>query len=210
MKKLIIFGNREVAEAAWFYFCRDSDRAVAAFTIDGNYCDAPEFCGLPLVPFEEITRSYPPETFDMFIALGYQNANRLRQEKFLQAEEKGYDFASYVSSRAVVWPERIGRNCFIHDHNVVQPFAHIGDNVVLWTANVIGHHARIENHSFVAGHAAIAGKAVIGEGSFIGANSTIRDGITIGRRCVIGAGTVILKSTKDEEVFASARPIRFP
>ena len=41
------------------------------------------------------------------------------------------------------------------------------------------------------------GKIEVGERTFIGANSTIMPGVTIGKRCVIGAGSVVTKDVPD-------------
>ena len=211
-KPIVIFGNGPVAKAAQFYFDHDTDRKIAAFTVDGAYIDGHTFSDLPLVAFEDISKQFPPEKYDIFIALGYSNVNAPRKQKFIESKQKGYTLASYISPRATVWPtkEAIGENCFIHDHNVIQPFSVIGDNVVMWTSNVIGHNCVIGDHCFITGHAVIAGYTNIGECSFIGLNATLRDNITIGARIVIGAGAIILKNTQDEEVYACPQTPLFP
>ena len=44
------------------------------------------------------------------------------------------------------------------------------------------------------------GKIHVGERTFIGCNSTILPGVTIGKRCVIGAGSVVTKDIPDGTV----------
>ena len=44
------------------------------------------------------------------------------------------------------------------------------------------------------------GRIEVGERTFIGANSTIMPGVTIGKRCVIGAGSVVTKDIPDGSV----------
>jgi acetyltransferase-like isoleucine patch superfamily enzyme len=46
------------------------------------------------------------------------------------------------------------------------------------------------------------GKIHVGERTFIGCNSTILPGVTIGKRCVIGAGSVVTKDVPDGTVVA--------
>jgi hypothetical protein len=41
----------------------------------------------------------------MHVALSYQKLNRLRQAKYEQAKAAGYTLASYVCSKASVWPD---------------------------------------------------------------------------------------------------------
>ena len=192
-KKLVLFGNSDIAELAHFYFSNDSEYEVVAFTIDADYMKEDKFCGLPVVAFENVTEKYPPETNDFFVALSYAKLNELRKEKFLAAKEKGYSLVSFVSSRANVLNNRqIGENCFILEDNTIQPFVKIGDNVTLWSGNHIGHHSIIHHHTFVASHAVISGGVEIGEQCFVGVNATIRDHVKIGDRCVVGAGALLL------------------
>ena len=46
------------------------------------------------------------------------------------------------------------------------------------------------------------GRIKVGERSFVGCNSTIMPGVTIGKRCVIGAGSVVTKDVPDGSVVA--------
>ena len=94
----------------------------------------------------------------------------------------------------------LGVICLVLEHNTLQPFVHVDDNVVLWSGNHVGHHSRIGNACFVTSHAVIAGGVVIGEESFIGINAAIRDHVTIGRRNIIGAGALIVRDTEDGSV----------
>lgn len=201
-KPLILFGTGQIAELAHYYFSHDSDYNVAAFTVDSDYLCRDVYCGLPLIPFEEIAKQYPPEAYDLFVALSYSNLNTLRKEKFFLAKQKGYILASYISSRATVLTEQsIGENCFILEDNTIQPFTVIGNNVTLWSGNHIGHHSTIHDHTFVASHSVVSGGVDIGEQCFIGVNATLRDHITIGDRCVIGAGALLLADAEPDGVY---------
>ncbi len=60
MRDLVIFGTRNFAEIAHYYFTHDSPHRVVAFSVDGAYLESPTFAGLPVVPFEEVSRHYPP------------------------------------------------------------------------------------------------------------------------------------------------------
>ncbi len=201
-KPLVIFGAGDIAQLAHYYFSRDTDATVAAFTVDRAYISSDEFCGLPVVPFEEIAERYPRENYDMFIALSYSKLNQVRKEKYLAAKALGYRLASYVSSRATVLNDgKNGENCFILEDNTVQPFVTIGNNVTLWSGNHIGHHSTVHDHCFIASHVVISGGVEIGESCFIGVNATVRDHVKIGEKCVIGAGTLILEDAAPEGVY---------
>ncbi|MEJ7745172.1 MAG: acetyltransferase [Luteimonas sp.] len=204
-KPLIIFGSGDIAQLAHFYFTHDSDRKVIAFTVDEAYRNAEEFDGLPLVAFEDVESRFPSDQFDMFVALSYAKRNSIRAEKCLSAQGKGYNLASYISSRATVFPgTRFGDNCFILEDNTIQPFVQIGSNVTLWSGNHIGHHSIVDDNTFITSHVVISGGVHVGKNCFIGVNTTVRDHVTIGDRCLIGAGSLILHSTEPASVYVAA------
>ena len=201
-KRLVIFGCGEIAQLAHFYFSTESEYEVSAFVVDSAYLREVEFCGLPVVSFDEIEKQYPPTEYELFVALSYSKLNAVRKEKYLTARAMGYRLASFVSPRATVLNGgSIGDNCFILEDNTIQPFAVIGSNVTLWSGNHIGHHSVIGDHNFIASHVVISGGVVIGEQCFIGVNATLRDHITVGSRCVIGAGALLLESAEPEGVY---------
>lgn len=204
MKKLVVFGLGEMAEVCRYYFEQQADWTVAAFTVDGGFIKEPRFLGLPVVPFDKVTKEFPPRDHAMFIAVGFSKINKVREQKYTQAREWGYTLASFVSSRATVYDNvKIGDNCFILENNTLQPFVEIGNNVIMWSGNHIGHHVRIRDHSFIASHAVMGGGAVVGSNCFIGMNATIRDHIEIGKDCVIGAGALVLEDAAAGSVYKS-------
>lgn len=201
-KKLVIFGAGDIAELAHFYFETDSDYEVVAFSIDSDYLTDASFCGLPVIPFEEITTFYPPDQYELFVAFGYSKLNALRKEKYNEAKKKGYSLATYISSYATILnKQNIGENCFILEDNTIQPFVNIGNNVTLWSGNHIGHHSTICDHCFITSHVVVSGGVVIKEQCFIGVNATLRNHITLGDKCVIGAGTLLLSSAEPEGLY---------
>jgi sugar O-acyltransferase (sialic acid O-acetyltransferase NeuD family) len=203
-KPLVVFGAGQIAQLACFYFTHDSDRKVVAFTVDEAYREADEFDGLPLVPFEDVEKQFPPDQFDMFVALSYSKRNSVRTEKCASAKAKGYELASYISSRATFFPgTSFGENCFILEDNTIQPFVQIGRNVTLWSGNHIGHHSVIDDNTFISSHVVISGGVHVGKNCFIGVNTTVRDHVTLADRCLIGAGSLILSSTEPSAVYVA-------
>lgn len=192
--KIIIFGISDAAELAHFYFNNDTNHQVEAFTVDANFMpEIREFCGLPIVPFEEVSTLYPPNEYAFFVALGYSKLNQNRKDKYIAAKNFGYKLVSYISSKATVLNDgKIGENCFILEDNTIQPFVTIGNNVTLWSGNHIGHHSCINDHCFITSHVVVSGRVQIGHSCFVGVNATLRDKIKVGEKCIIGAGARIL------------------
>lgn len=206
MARLIIFGTGVVARMANFYFRTDSEHEVVAFAVDTEYKQGDRFEGLPLVDSTVLTTQYPPGEYGMFVALGYGRMNRARAEKYEQMKAAGYDLVSYISSRCTYLSESPpGDNCFILEDNTIQPFVTIGNDVILWSGNHVGHDAVIEAHCFIASHVVISGFVRIRPYCFIGVNATLRDAIDIGESTLVGAGSIIMKNTREHSVYVPER-----
>jgi len=206
MKKLVLFGIGDLAEIARFYFENDADYEVAAFTVDKEYKKTNTFLGLPVYDFASIEQKFPPDEYEMFIAMAYTHLNEIREDKFKEAKKKGYTLASYISSHMTCWIDKkdIGENCFILEDNTIQPFVRIGNNTMLWSGNHIGHHAEIGNNVFITSHVVLSWRTKVGDNSFIGVNATINYHVEIAPKCVIGSGALITKNTEEGCVYKSS------
>ena len=201
-KKLVIFGTGTVARLAYYYFTEDSDYDVHAFCVDKEHISQETFLYLPVVDFALLDVSYPAVEFDLFIALGYQEMNEKRREKYTEAKMRGYTLATYVSS----WCRMMnggtaGENCFIMEGVVIQPGTVIGNNVIVWSGATIAHDSVIGDHCFLSSGSIVAGGVELGEGCFVGLGAVIRDRAKIGARCLVGAGSLLLEDAAPEGVY---------
>jgi sugar O-acyltransferase (sialic acid O-acetyltransferase NeuD family) len=207
MAKVVVFGTGSFAECVNFYLTHDSPHEVVAFTVHRDRIgQQSELAGLPVVAFEDLVASHPPDEHAMFVAVGYAKVNRVRAAICEEAKGKGYSLISYVSSKATTWGDtKVGENVFIFEDNTIQPFVAIGDDTVLWSGNHIGHHVTIGPHCFITSHVVVSGHVNVGAYCFIGVNATVRDAIAIGEANVIGSGALIMKTTQDNEVYIAPR-----
>jgi sugar O-acyltransferase (sialic acid O-acetyltransferase NeuD family) len=205
-KPIIIFGLGDIAQIANYYFAIDTTREVAAFTVDKAYLNTERFEGKPVIAFEDIIQIYPPHSFDMFIALSYSKMNKIREDKYNESKQKGYNLASYISSKCSYMSQfACGDNCFIFEDNTIQPFVKIGNNVTLWSGNHIGHHSIVHDHNFISSHVVISGHCEIMSNCFIGVNATLHNNVRIEKANLIGAGAIITKSTVEKDVYLPAQ-----
>jgi sugar O-acyltransferase (sialic acid O-acetyltransferase NeuD family) len=202
MAKVVIFGVLDTAELAHFYLTHDSEHDVVAFCLSRDYIKANDFRGLPVVAFEEVQDVYPPGEFKFFAPMTGSKMNKSREMIYNQAKAKGYELISYISSKATVFPEaQIGDNCFILEDNTIQPFTTIGNNVVLWSGNHIGHHGKIHDHNFFTSHVVMSGHCDIQSYCFFGVNATIRDYLTIAEGTLVAMGASILRDTEPYGIY---------
>jgi len=211
VKPVVIFGAGDFARVAHAYLTHDSPYEVVAFTVNERYIESPELLGTAVVPFEQLERTYPPSDYAMFVAVGFSRVNKARAEVYEECKRRGYELISYVSSRAYVLTDvPMGDNCFVFEANVIQPYVRLGNDVILWSGNHIGHDTTIGDHVFIASHVVISGNCSIGGSCFVGVNASFRDGVSVAPDCVIGAGALVMKDTERGDVLAARGTDVFP
>ena len=68
MKDIIIFGANDFGRILKYYLEEDNDpRKICAFTMNKEYIKDDTFCGLPIIPFEEINSTYSPDEYEILI-----------------------------------------------------------------------------------------------------------------------------------------------
>jgi sugar O-acyltransferase (sialic acid O-acetyltransferase NeuD family) len=200
-RKTLIFGTGDMGALCHHLLTEDARREVIGFTVERRFMNGVEFLGLPVVAFEEVASEFAPARFDMLVALGPGERNRLRARVFAAVTGLGYGMASYVHS-SVNLPANacIGRNCLIFENVVVQPWARLGDNIVIRPLVCVGHHVNIGNHAFVGPQASLLGHSSIGERSLIGAGAVVGARVEIGRDSIVDANAVAMVSVPSRSV----------
>ncbi|MBD9656064.1 acetyltransferase [Pseudomonas sp. PDM12] len=196
-EQIIIFGGGETALLAYEYFTHDSPYEVVAFSMDAEFIESDSLMGLPVLPITDVVKRFPPSEYSGFVAASSTKLNRVRKGLYDKVKSMSYELVSYVSSRAFVWPSvKVGDNCFIMEDNTLQPFTEIGNNVVMWSGNHLGHRSTVRDDCFISSHCVISGFCDIGKSSFLGVNCTIENDVCIGEDNFIGAGALIRKNTE--------------
>ena len=90
----------------------------------------------------------------------------------------------------------------------MQPYVEIGNNVILWSGNHIGHHSVINDHNFISSHVVISGHCIIEENCFIGVNSTFAHKLTIKKETLIGAGAILAKNTEEKGIYVPPKSVK--
>lgn len=194
MKDVVIFGVGSYAKLAHAYLSADGPHRPVAFAVDPEHIGEAEMLGLPVVRSDQLADLYPPDRCSMLVAIGYRRVNKGRTEVYERCKKFGYSFVTYVNSSVhPTEPVEIGENTFIFEAVVIQPYARIGNNCVLWSGCQILHDSVVEDHCFIGSQAVVGGYVTIGRSTFVGLNATIRDHVTVGPGSVIGAGATIIK-----------------
>lgn len=197
-KKLIIYGIGKYAEYAQYVFNHDSEYDVVSFCIEDPLYNTEEWVNdTPLISLGSCLKDYSTEDYSIFIAVGN---NGIRKRIFDTFSHTSFSMANYLSSKSACWENlKLGRNIFIDEGCVLQPFVEIDDNTILFTSQ-IGHHTQIGVGSLISG-AKTGGNVKIGANCYIGLNASIKQNVSIANNSIIGMGCIIEKDTKINEVY---------
>ena len=210
-QKLIIVGTGPQAQIARDYFVEYSNYDVVGFACHSKFKENDDIYGMPLIAIEDLLEKHSPDCTAAFVAIGYKKMNKMRQSVYEEIKSLGFRLASFIHPWATIsTTAEFGDNVFVFEENTIQPYVKIGNNTVLWSGNHIGHHSSIGNHCFISSHVVVSGSCKIGHNVFVGVNATFHDSLEIADECLIGAGTLITKSTKPKEVFLASRTKPFP
>ena len=202
MADIVVFGAGAIAEVATAYIERDSAHRIVGYTADAAFCRVDRFCGKPVVPWETLENAFPANQVSLLGPLSFRRMNQFRRDRYLEGKKRGYSFISFVHPSCHVYTEHIGENCFILEQNVIQPFVHLGTNVMMWSGNHIGHHSVVGDHCFFSSQVGLSGSTVVGELCFFGGQVGIGAGVVVGKSCFFGERTVIVReSVPDGSVY---------
>lgn len=209
--KLVLVGAGDLARLAYRGFADDDAFDVVACAVSREYVGKARLESLPVVAFEDLEQTHPPDAHALFVAVGYRRVNRGRRELFDAARARGYSLAAYRSPHAYVAADvELRANTFVFEGAIIQPFVTLGEDVIIWSGAVVAHDTRVGDHCFIAPNASISGKVTLGENCFVGINATIRDGVTVAPDCVIGAGAIIKHDTQPGEVYSARMTVVSP
>lgn len=201
-EKIIIYGNGSMARVLFSYAKDVFD--ICAFTVD-DFCIKNEektFCGLPLIPFSQIQDEFSPKKYKMISFIGFIDMNELREKKYLEAKEKGYNFVSYIDKSVKLHDNvEIEENCVILDYVSIHPGSKIMRGTFISNNVSLGHDCIIKPFTWINAGVALAGGCSVGRGCFLGVSSSLANGVKLGERNFIAAGAVINKNTNDNEVY---------
>lgn len=208
MNELVIFGAGSLAQLVCTFLRDEGAREVAAFTVHAAHRTGEPLLGLEVAPFERLAQTHPPDRFDILVAVGYRGVNRARAEVFETCRAAGYRMPGFVSAHAICSTHaRLGANCLVLPGSVVQPFAELDDDVVVWGATV-EHGCRIGAHCFLASGAVVGGNVRMDRHCFVGLNATVLPRVCLARATVVGAGAVVQSDTVAQAVYPGPRASR--
>lgn len=201
-RRIVLFGAGKFAQLLRYCLTHDSDHTVVGFAVDQSYLSGSVGCDLPIVDFAHIEQVFPPEENMLVFAIGAHEMNTVRRDRFISAKQRGYEVSTYISSRALTWPDlSLGEGVLVFEGAIIQPYARIGGNTAIRSGVHLSHHVTVGDHCFIGPGACLGGGAVVQDRCFIGLNATVSNGVTLAEGCVIGAGAAVMADTEPDGVY---------
>jgi len=147
--------------------------------------------------------TFSNKNYSFLVTIGQLKNPALRIEVFEKIKKSGGQFATVISSTALLSKySRIGEGTIVMHEVIINASSQIGTNCIINTRALIEHDCMIGDHTHISTAAVVNGGCKIGNRTFIGSNSTIVQGVQIGDDVVVGAGSVVLRDLLEKGTFA--------
>ncbi len=207
MKNIVILGNNDFGRLLKYYIGIDDKREVVAFTVNRDYIKEDQFCDLPVVPFEDIENVYPPEQYEIMLAIGNSKMNDVRKKMYFECKEKGYTIASYIHSSCSIHTEDIGEGNILLENCLLYPYSKLGNGNLLWDHVLISHDCVVGDFNTFSSYADLCGYVKIGNNGYFGKHCILNDFMEIADYTLIGAAAYAKGKTKEYDVVVPARSV---
>ena len=148
------------------------------------------------------------ETNFFFVCIGMMDGKLRHHISKVLLKKKLKQFSLISKNSIIDKSVKFGDGILVMPNVVVHKFSKIGDDCYLNVNSIIDHECVIGNGVHLMGSCYVAGRVKIEDYASIGANATILPDIKIGKNAIVGAGSVVTKNVKSNEVVVG-NPAKF-
>lgn len=201
MTKVILAGNGITCEVLSVYLLRDTRYEICGLVVDDEFVTLGRSSLQTTVGLSEVAKTFPPETFRVIMAMGYNDLNRTREAMFNTLKGMGYVLENFIHPNAHVHTQiPLGEGCVVLPGAVIDPYVELGANTMVWSNVTVAHHSQVGSHCWLATGSVVSGQAKLLDNTFLGVNSTVVNGVTVGAFNIVGAAALITRDTRPHSV----------
>lgn len=198
MKDLVIIGAGGMGREIYYHAkeCNgfDTQYRIKGF-IDDNIHSLDGFDGFPEIL--DTIENYNICENDVFVtSIGSVKSKKLCIDKIIS---KGGEFISLIHPTARIAPDsKLGKGVIIMKRVDVGTFTQIGDYCFIQADAVIGHDAILNCFCRIDCKVVCVGGVKVEEEATIHTSAVISHGVTVGKRAIVGALSLVIRSVKDD------------
>lgn len=204
MQKILIIGNSNYARLVREYvddlaFVWGGIKCIG-FSVDGAYISDSTLDGLPVIAFEEISRSIPADSVKLVLAIGYQKLMKTRKDIYTRYSGLGYEFTNYIHPSAQIdSTAAIGNGNIFFEGVIVQKHARIGCGNLFWHRAMISHNDTVGDFNTFCANALLCGFVKVGDCAFFGSGAIVKDNVEIVGNNLVAAGAYVNRNIRENQ-----------
>ena len=198
-KKIFIFGTGSTSRAI-LTLINDVNSIKMEFDVVGFVDNDEKLIGMDIDGYKVFSRQDLPVGDNYYGISGVMDT--LLREKIINNEilSIGYKLPILVHPSAVIRNDSvIGPGSLIFPGVVLSYNVTIGKNVWIDAHALVGHDVVIKDYTSIMPSSIISGRCEIGKKCILGAGSIIHQGIKIGNESLVGIGTMIIKGIPNKK-----------
>jgi UDP-perosamine 4-acetyltransferase len=150
--------------------------------------------GVPLVEDREAIERFPPDRYELAMAVIGFGAGVRRHRLAQTWRGLGYRFATVVHPTAVIATgATLDEGAQVLAAAVLQPRCRIGRDAIVNTGAIVEHDCRLAEGSHLAPRVVLGGEVGVGERSQIGLGAVVIEGLRVGADSLVAAGAVVVR-----------------
>jgi len=166
-----------------------------------DYPENNEFKGKPLILKKEWHDVLNADSINYCIVALSDPEERKKQIKY--ATENDIDLINAVHPSVVINSEvTLGVNVIIMSGAIIGYRSEVENGVFINTGVQIDHHCKLDKYSTLNPGCVLAGNVFVGEKAVIHTNATVINKMRIGKSSIVGAGCVVIKDVKVNDIVA--------
>ncbi len=205
LTKLILLGTGGHAKVLADILLQNGQEIFATVSPEERSPDFP-IAAVPHYTNDRLVFDFSPNEYFLVNGIGSLPRSALRKKIFLDFKEKGFSFASVVSSRAMVSPfATLSEGVQVMAGAVIQAGATLLNNTIINTGACVDHDCLIGAHSHIAPSATLCGHVVVGNKVHVGAGATVLQSVCIEDRAIIGVGANVTCDVPEDSTVYGVR-----
>ena len=130
------------------------------------------------------------DEYDIFVGIGN---NEIREKIYEQLNELGVSIPTLIHPSAVISEHvEIDEGTVVMAGAIINCCTNIGKGCIINTSSTVDHDCVLEDFVHVSPGVHLAGSVIVGEGSWLGIASIVSNNLEIAKKCIIGAGAVVV------------------